>query len=72
MNAKQLSESALRLDNDVNGNPRYYIPVFCFWDTPCGKTRPFGAVKYRGKRYGQGWVFQSYNLLSDMERALQC
>lgn len=66
-----LIDSALRLDNDVNGNPRYYIPIFMFWDTPCGKGRPLGAVTYRGKKYGPGWVFQSHNLRHDLERAVK-
>lgn len=70
MNAKEIAESAIRLDNDVNGNPRYYIPVFMFWDALGKGVRPLGAVMYRGKKYGAGWVFQSYNLQRDIERAL--
>lgn len=68
--AKEIAESAIRLDNDVNGNPRYYIPVFMFWNTLGKGVRPIGAVKYRGKRYGAGWVFQSYALENDIRESL--
>ena len=26
-NASELAQSAIRLDNDINGNPRYYLPI---------------------------------------------
>lgn len=67
---RQLAEYALRLDNDVNGNPRYYLPCYCFVRDGV-MYRPKGASKYRGKRYGRGWVFQSYNLEYDLKHALE-
>jgi hypothetical protein len=30
-------------------------------------ARKLGAVKYRGKQYGAGWVFQSYALQGDVD-----
>jgi hypothetical protein len=48
-----------RLLNDVNGNPRYYLPIYLATESA---ARKLGGVKYRGKKYGSGWVFQSYNL----------
>jgi hypothetical protein len=69
--AREIADSALRLDNDVNGNPRYYIPVYMFTDSSGRMTRPAGAVKYRGKRYGAGWVFQSYSLENDIRYSLE-
>ena len=48
-----------RLVNDINGNPRYYLPVFMAAEK---SVRKIGGVKYRGKQYGPGWVFQSYHL----------
>ena len=27
-NASELAQSAIRLDNDINGNPRYYLPIY--------------------------------------------
>lgn len=71
LSAREIAESAIRLDNDVNGNPRYYIPVYLFWGTLGKGTRPLGATKYRGKRYGAGWVFQSYALENDIREALK-
>jgi hypothetical protein len=47
------------IDNDVNGNPRYYLPVYLAADDA---VRKIGGVKYRGKKYGAGWIFQSYAL----------
>lgn len=61
--------SAVRLDNDINGNPRYYVSV-CAFIRDGEFMRPFNASKYRGKRYGAGWVFQSYNLKSSIEHAV--
>ena len=60
-------ENAIRLPSDVNGNPRYYLSVCSFFGEGGVKYRPFNATMYRGKKYGAGWVFQSYNL----ERSLQ-
>jgi hypothetical protein len=70
LTAREIAESAIRLDNDVNGNPRYYVPVYLFTDASGAFVRPHGAVKYRGKRYGAGWVFQSYALENDVQNAL--
>lgn len=54
-----------KIDNDVNGNPRYYVPAYLFPETMTEKQRKSaGLVKYRGKRYGAGYVVQSYNLES--------
>jgi hypothetical protein len=54
-----------RLDNDTNGNPRYYLPAYL---APEATARKLGAVRYRGKRYGAGWVFQTYNLQGDCDK----
>jgi hypothetical protein len=53
-----------RLDNDINGNPRYYLPIYLATESA---VRKLGAVKYRGKKYGAGWVFQSYALQGDVD-----
>jgi hypothetical protein len=53
-----------RIDSDVNGNPRYYLPVFMASEKA---ARKIGGVKYRGKRYGAGWVFQSYALQGEVD-----
>ena len=63
--AQEIAEYATRIDNDYNGNPRYYISACAFMDN--GEFyRPKYARKYRGKRYGAGWVFQSYDLQGDI------
>lgn len=64
-----VKESAIRLDNDINGNPRYYFPRY-MWPKMDDKTRRNFLALYRGKRYGAGYVMTSYNLLGDIEYAL--
>ena len=56
---KLTQENFTRIDSDINGNPRYYLPVFMAGEK---SVRKIGGVKYRGKQYGPGWVFQSYHL----------
>lgn len=63
----------IRIDNDVNGNPRY---VTHFLNVPiegeglsisekyalaCKKAKTIGGRKYHTKKFGGGIVFQSYN-----------
>ena len=71
-----------RIDNDVNGNPRY---VCHFLNIPLTeeergnvkeryriavkKANSIGGRKYHTKNYGGGIVFQSYNLKS-LEEAI--
>jgi hypothetical protein len=50
-----------RLPNDYNGNPRYYLAVYL---TTEPAARAAGGVKYRGKQFGPGWVFQTHALCS--------
>lgn len=70
-------ESFTRVNNDVNGNPRYVIH---FWDLlsqeesesrlsiadkyilATKKAKTIGGRKYNTKAFGGGIVFQSYNL----------
>jgi hypothetical protein len=56
---KLTEENFTRIESDMYGNPRYYLPIFM---APEAIARKFGAVKYRGKRYGAGWVFQTYSV----------
>ena len=62
-----------RIDNDVNGNPRYVvhylsipidesIPVLRQYDEALKKARKIGGRKYTAKWFGGGIVFQSYSL----------
>ena len=59
----------VRIDNDVNGNPRYVIHFLYFGDTyneAINKSRKIGGKKYRAKRYGGGIVITSYSLETDL------
>jgi len=55
----------LRIDNDVNGNPRY---VISWLDLGLEKykatktTKKAGLRIYRGKKFGGGFVLTSYSL----------
>lgn len=72
--AREIADMAIRLDNDVNGNPRYYVPCFAFmrkFGVLSSMYRPAYASKYRGKKFGAGWVFQSYNLVEDLTHSLE-
>jgi len=73
-----------RVNNDVNGNPRYVCHFFNLLTDDESRTLPnitakynaaiktahkIGGKKYRGKDYGGGIVFQSYNI-GDTEKAI--
>lgn len=68
---KELAESAIRLPLDVNGNPRYYFPLFVWPVMDQKKRLAAGLNRYRGKQYGAGYVMQSYSLESDLAHALK-
>lgn len=54
-----------RIDSDINGNPRYYLPIYL---AEPANARELGGKRYRGKQYGAGWVFSSYNLQADCDQ----
>lgn len=78
------TDNFTRVNNDVNGNPRYVLHFLDLLtreqqDEIRTKARPFQAIndmyaeavnkarkiggkRYKGKDYGGGIVFQSYNL----------
>lgn len=56
-------EDFSRLNNCVNGNPRYYLPIFMAEEELARKA---GAKLYRGEQWGAGWVFSSYNLQEEL------
>lgn len=64
----------IRLENDLNGNPRYYVGsielavlVGATTGEVAAVAKKVGFKKYRGKRYGGGYVIPSYNLGSDVD-----
>ena len=54
-----------RINNDVNGNPRYvahYLNIADDYATSVKLAKKIGGRKYHCKAYGGGIVFQSYNI----------
>jgi hypothetical protein len=72
-----------RINNDVNGNPRYVVhfltllnegehqglDVLQSFDLALKKARKVGGKVYRGKDFGGGIVFQSYNIIETINKA---
>lgn len=59
-----------RVDNDVNGNPRYVVHFLYLSDSYSDalfKAHKVGGKKYRAKWFGGGIVFSSYNLNEDLK-----
>ena len=59
-----------RVENDVNGNPRYVIHFLSLannYNEALNKARKIGGKKYRAKWFGGGIVFSSYNLEKDLK-----
>lgn len=56
-----------KVDYDVNGNARYVVHFVSLGI----KSKDYGIIpgltKYRAKWYGGGYVFQSVNLVKDLE-----
>lgn len=54
-----------RINNDVNGNPRYvchFLNIADNYIEAVKKAKTIGGKKYHTKGYGGGIVFQSYNI----------
>jgi hypothetical protein len=65
-----------RINNDVNGNPRFVVHFYDLlkegegegltilerFDLVVKKARKVGGKMYRGKDFGGGIVFQSYDI----------
>lgn len=60
-----------RIDNDINGNPRYvchFLNIADNYETAVKKANSIGGRKYHTKSYGGGIVFQSYNIEDTAKR----
>jgi hypothetical protein len=73
-----------RVNNDVNGNPRYvfhfshlvdsydkegnYIDVPTRYSIALSRSRQIGGKKFHNKQYGGGIVIQSYNLHDEVKK----
>ena len=54
-----------RVNNDVNGNPRYVVHFLAFapdYETAKKRANAIGFKVYRGRDFGGGFVGQSYYL----------
>jgi len=73
-NIKIDSSEIIRLENCINGNPRYYVEYMKIHTLPEHLHHFIDMPRYKGKRYGSGYVLSSYNLDDDLgyyvERAL--
>lgn len=59
-----------RTNNDINGNPRYLVHFLALGlkdYKATSKTRKAGLTIYKGKSFGGGFVFQSYNVKDSLE-----
>jgi hypothetical protein len=63
-----IARLCFQIESGTNGNSRYFLPADAIGVEPGSKiARKLGLSKYRGKAYGCGFVFQSYNLNGDLE-----
>ena len=62
-----------RVNSDIYGNPRYVVHYLCLltddekaegkrYDFAAKRANRIGGAKYRGREFGGGIVFQSYNI----------
>jgi hypothetical protein len=59
-----------RINNDVNGNPRYvfhFLELADNYDEALFLAKKIGGKKFHNKQYGGGIVVQSYNLHKEIE-----
>jgi hypothetical protein len=59
-----------RVNNDVNGNPRYifhFLHLADNYEHALKLAKRIGGKKFHNKQYGGGIVIQSYNLQHDIE-----
>lgn len=63
--AREIESQFKRLNNDTNGNPRYWIHDMGFPDS--FDWRGFGFQSYRGKQFGGGYTVSTYNLRGKSE-----
>ena len=63
----------IRIDNCINGNPRYIIHFLSIADTyqdAINIAKQIGGKKYRAKWFGGGIVFSSYNVAEDLKQII--
>jgi hypothetical protein len=68
------SVDIVRVDNCINGNPRFVIHFLSIADNyidAINIARQIGGKKYRAKWFGGGIVFSSYNVKEDLKRIIK-
>ena len=63
-----------QIKNDVNGNPRivvHFLDLGIDTDEYDNLNKLYGFTKYRGKSWGGGVVFQSYNHEETLRYAIE-
>lgn len=63
-------EDFTRINNDVNGNPRYVFHFLQLADTyeqALKLAKKLGGRKFHNKQYGGGIVIQSYSLEAEIK-----
>ena len=63
-----------RINNDVNGNPRYvihFLDVANNYNEALNIIRSIGGRKYTAKWFGGGIVFSSYNVFEDLKKVIK-
>lgn len=63
-------ENFTRINNDVNGNPRYvfhFLHLSDSYEDALKLAKSIGGKKFHNKQYGGGIVVQSYNLQYEIE-----
>jgi hypothetical protein len=72
-----------KINNDINGNPRFVVHFYELlndgegeglnilekFDLVVKKARKIGGKMYRGKDFGGGIVFQSYDIQTTINKA---
>lgn len=73
-------EDFTKVKNDINGNTRYVIHFLCLiketehtdifkdYDLALSKARKIGGKAYKGKDFGRGIVFQTYNIYDTIKK----
>ena len=65
------AESFTRVNNDVNGNPRYvihFLNIADNYENAVKLANKIGGRKFHNKQYGGGIVFQSYSITDTIKR----
>jgi hypothetical protein len=68
------SVDIVRIDNCINGNPRFVIHFLNIADNymdAINIARQIGGKRYRAKWFSGGIVFSSYNVIEDLKRVIK-